>query len=117
MYLFSVRSLILSNSSIIIFFSSDNQHDDLSTDQLEYKREESNMDYLLHTMKSIVHLDDKLTEYRKTKSNDSLDLENTLIHQLIEISTHLDDPALHKQVQNLTDTEHLTKLRSLVLSG
>ena len=44
------------------------------------------MDYLLHSMKSIVHLDEELTEYRRTKPNDSSGiqrLENNLIHQLI----------------------------------
>jgi hypothetical protein len=68
-------------------------------------------------MKSIVYLDEKLTEYRKTKSNDSTEiqrLENNLIHQLIEISTHLDDPMIPKQVQNLTD---IKQLRTIILSG
>jgi hypothetical protein len=67
-------------------------------------------------MKSIVHLDEELTEYRRTKPNDSSGiqrLENNLIHQLIEISTHLDDPIIDKQIRTLSATE----LRPLILSG
>jgi hypothetical protein len=82
------------------------------------------MDYLLHTMKSIVQLDENLTEYRKSKTIELSEihrLENNLIHQLTEISTHLDNPTITKQVQHLTNhfqnTQLLTELRPLVLSG
>jgi hypothetical protein len=75
-------------------------------------------------MKSIVQLDENLTEYRKSKTIELSEihrLENNLIHQLTEISTHLDNPTITKQVQNLTNhfqnTQLLTELRPLVLSG
>jgi len=75
-------------------------------------------------MKSIVQLDEKLTEYRKTKTIESLEiqrLENNLIHQLTEISSQLDDPSINQQVQNLTNrlqnTELLTELQPIILSG
>lgn len=82
------------------------------------------MDYLLNTMKSIVQLDEKLTEYRKTKTNESLEiqkLEQNLIHRLIEISTQLNDPSITKQVENLTthysNTQLFTELQPIILSG
>lgn len=99
----------------------DKQYNTISTDQIEYKREQSNMDNLLNTMKTIVQLDEKLTEYRKSKSIESAEIENHLIHQLIQISTQLNDPSITNQVENLTHrlqkTQLLTELRPLILSG
>jgi len=82
------------------------------------------MDNLLNTMKSIVQLDGELTAIRKTKTIESSEiqrLENNLIHQLIDISSQLDDLSIIEQVQNLTnrfqDTQLLIELRPIVLSG
>jgi hypothetical protein len=82
------------------------------------------MDNLLNTMKSIVQLDEGLTARRKTKTIESSEiqrLENNLIYQLIDISSQLDDLSIIEQVQNLTnrfqDTQLLTELRPIVLSG
>ena len=82
------------------------------------------MDYLLNTMKSIVHLDEKLTATRKNKSAEPLEveaLENQLIQRLIQISENLDDRSIVEEVQNLSHHFHKTplliELRRLVLSG
>jgi hypothetical protein len=82
------------------------------------------MDYLLNTIKSIVQLDEQLTEYRKSKTIESFEiqkLENNFIHQLTEISTQLDDSSIIKQVQNLTNclqgTQLLTELQPIILFG
>ncbi len=105
-------------------FVLDEQHSNISTDQIEYKKEQSKMDNLLNTMKSIVQLDEELTTIRKTKTIESSEiqrLENNLIHQLIDISSQLDDLSIIEQVHNLTnrfqDTQLLTELRPIVLSG
>ena len=99
----------------------DKQYNIISTDQIEYKREQSNMDNLLNTMKTIVQLDEKLAEYRKSKSIESVEIENHLIHQLIQISTQLNDSSITNQVENLTHrlqkTQLLTELRPLILSS
>ncbi len=107
-----------------MFYSIEKPYDHISTDQLEYKREQSNMDYLLNTMKSIVQLDEELTKYRNSKTIEPLEiqrLENNLIHQLTEISSHLNDPSIIKQVQNLTNrlqgNQLLTELQPIILSG
>ena len=82
------------------------------------------MDYLLQTMKFIVQLDEQLTEYRKNKPNDIVEiqrLEKDFIQQLIDISTQLADSQIQRQVHDLTNrfstTELLIKLRPIVLSG
>ncbi|CAF5048489.1 unnamed protein product, partial [Rotaria sp. Silwood1] len=102
----------------------DKQYDDISIDQIEYKREQSNMDNLLNTMKSFLQLDEQLTKHRKTQTIGSLEiqkLENDLIQQLIRISIQLNDPLIIKQVKNLTnhmqDTQLLNELRPIILSG
>ncbi|CAF1497745.1 unnamed protein product [Adineta steineri] len=102
----------------------DEQYNNISIDQIEYKQEQSNMDNLVNTMKSIVQLDEKLTELRKTKTFEISDiekLESNLIHQLIQVSNQLDDLSIIKQVENLTnhfqDTQLLTELRPIILSG
>ena len=82
------------------------------------------MDHLLQTMKSIVQLDEQLSEYRKTNADDYSEirrLENHFIDQLIQISAELHDPTIDKQVQKridrLKNTTLLTELRPIVLSG
>ncbi len=82
------------------------------------------MDYLLNTIKSIVQLDEQLTEYRKSKTIELFEiqkLENNFIHQLTEISTQFDDSSIIKQVQNLTNrlqgTQLLTELQPIILFG
>ncbi|CAF4197371.1 unnamed protein product, partial [Rotaria sordida] len=102
----------------------DKQYDDISIDQIEYKREQSNMDNLLNTMKSFLQLDEKLTKYRKIQIIEQLEiqkLENNLIQQLIQISIQLDDPLIIKQVGNLTNhmqnTQLLNELRPIILSS
>ena len=105
-------------------FSIDDQHEEVSTEQSEYKQEQANMDHLLQTMKTIVLLDEQLNEYRRKKPHDTLEirrLENNFIQQMVEISSQLADPQLQRQVQDLTGrfqaTELLIKLRPIVLSG
>ncbi|CAF1261150.1 unnamed protein product [Adineta steineri] len=102
----------------------DEQYNNISIDQIEYKQEQSNMDNLVNTMKSIVQLDEKLTELRKTKTFEISDiekLESNLIDQLIQVSNQLDDVSIIKQVENLTnhfqDTQLLTELRPIILTG
>ncbi|CAF0967334.1 unnamed protein product [Adineta steineri] len=102
----------------------DEQYNNISIDQIEYKQEQSNMDNLVNTMRSIVQLDEKLTELRKTKTFEISDiekLESNLIHQLIQVSNQLDDVSIIKQVENLTNhfqnTQLLTELRPIILSG
>ena len=120
-----VKSFLCTSSITFALFSlADNQHDEISDEQLEYKQEQSNMDHLLQTMKSIVQLDAQLTEYRKSAATNSSEIqqaEKQFIDRLIQISTALTDPKLPRQVQDLTsrfhNTELLTKLRPIVLSG
>ncbi|CAF0923040.1 unnamed protein product [Adineta ricciae] len=96
----------------------------ISTDHIEYKQQQAQMDYLLNTMKSIVHLDEKLTTARQNKAAGSLEvetLENQLIQRLIQISDDLNDRSLVEEVQNLSQhfhkTSFLSELRRLILSG
>ncbi|CAF0920812.1 unnamed protein product [Adineta ricciae] len=102
----------------------DERYNIISTDHIEYKQQQVQMDYLLNTMKSIVHLDEKLTTARKNKAAGSLEvetLENHLIQQLIQISDDLNDQSIVEEVQNLSQHFHKTplliELRRLVLSG
>ncbi|CAF3756720.1 unnamed protein product [Rotaria sp. Silwood1] len=65
------------------------QSDDISIDQIEYKREQFNMDNFLNTMKSFLQLAEKLTKHGKTQTIGSIEiqkLENDLIQQLTQIS-------------------------------
>lgn len=82
------------------------------------------MDYLLRTMKSFLDLDQTLSDYRKNETINSTEiqkLENNLIHQLIDISTQLDNSSLIEQVQKLTNhlqnTQLLNELRPIIVSG
>ncbi|CAF4553692.1 unnamed protein product [Rotaria socialis] len=99
----------------------DKEHDDLSIDETDYKREQSNMDHLLQSMKTFLELDEKLLEYRKTPTIDPTEmqkLENDLMHEITKISIELNDPFITAQVENLTQNNQLIdELRPIVLTG
>ncbi|CAF5155709.1 unnamed protein product, partial [Rotaria magnacalcarata] len=99
----------------------DKEYDDISIDETDYKREQSNMDHLLQLMKTFLELDEKLLEYRQAPTIDSTEiqkLENDLIHEITKISIELNDPFIASQVENLEQNiQLLDELRPIILTG
>lgn len=107
-----------------MLFRTDQQHDILSNDQIEYKREQARLDELLQTMKHIVQLDEKLSNARQNNPDEpsiSDELQENLIQELIRISTRLDNKNIQNQVDRLKNERKgdalLRDLRSIVLTG